>query len=351
MRRLSALAATVFSTILVGLFQSSCFAHSIEGITNLSPPPVASAQTSPDLPQVVEGVIDQFKLWQAGSTIRACFFGSSHEVQEKFVEATQEWLDHANLKIDFGSTDAYRDCASDPGNQLRIAFKPTGNWSYVGTDSIRVGLSQPSMNIANGNSMGEAVINPKSFRSTVLHEVGHFLALQHEHQSPEANCDSEFDWPIIYSEFMSRYGWDQAKVDNNLRSLVKTRRLRTTPYDTSSIMHYYFEPWMYADGENSKCYVGHNNDPSGVDLLTMEAAYPSSPSEQLNLVNKRLESTRDLLKDNTVSAEEKKLLVEAVKAEVDRFPGANVDVIITGNKSPVVKDVNTGGGDFNLEIK
>ncbi|MGX9117870.1 M12 family metallopeptidase [Mesorhizobium sp. BHbsci] len=214
------------------------------------------------------------------------------------------------------------------------------------------------MNIQSGNAMGVSVTEMGSFRGTVLHEIGHALSLQHEHQSPEASCDTEFDWDTVYPEFKQRYGWDRAKVDHNLGTLVKSKRLRTTAYDPHSIMHYYFPAWMFRDGEASACYTGHNHTLSPLDIASIKSAYPQDPGAQLQLVNGRLEATKSLIEESISDDEDfrdevKRAIQDVVK---DNFPQADIsiisgDSIATGDKSPVINRTSTEGGDIKIDIK
>jgi hypothetical protein len=245
-------------------------------------------------PVAVEGVVDQFRLWQAGSSLTVCFFDGTQE-QRKFIRDVAEgMLTDVNLTFNFGDNPTLRDCDSRQVQHIRIAFDlPSGNWSYIGTDSIRVDGEQPSMNL--GDLAAATVLDSPSNRGLILHEFGHALALQHEHQSPAAGCDSEFDWETIYSTFQNQYGWDRQKVDTNIRSLKDTPRLRASPYDRTSIMHYYFPAWMYRNGDRSKCYVGHNQSLSATDRQVLRESYPSSAPSQLAEINKRADLAKHVL--------------------------------------------------------
>lgn len=256
-------------------------------------------------PNAVEGVVDEFRLWQTGSALKACFFGGSEDLKKFFADTSKDITDIANLKFDFGESPNFNKCG-DGAYHIRIAFEhDAGNWSYIGTDSIRVGGDKPSINIGYGADSDFSLLNKSRLKGVILHELGHAIALQHEHQSPEAHCDAEFDWPKIYASFKQNYGWDKTKVDTNLRMLTASPRLRTTKYDKSSIMHYYFPAWMYARGSESNCFVHENLQLSSIDKETISTSYPASAEAQLDLIKERSSLANTVL-HKIVSTDEQK---------------------------------------------
>lgn len=256
-------------------------------------------------PTSVEGVVDQFKLWQTGATLKVCFFPAASDLKKFVVEAVNAMVQDMNLRMDFGQAPGYHACAPGPVSQIRIAFDPTaGNWSYVGTDSMRVSLNEASMNIGDAALMSSTRIGPDRIRAIVFHEFGHAFALQHEHQSPVANCEKEFNWPKIYSAFLRDYGWDKKKVDDNLRTLQRSPRLRVTDYDPKSIMHYYFPEWMYLQGKNSKCFVQENVVLSAADEKILKASYPASGVSQIEEINRRGEFSKTILDKLNLNSEQ-----------------------------------------------
>ncbi len=74
------------------------------------------------------------------------------------------------------------------------------------------------------------------FEATVLHEFGHALGMQHEHQHPKA--DIPWNKPAVYDFYLSAYQWSKEEVDHNLFKLLEDKLTRTTVYDPTSIMHY-----------------------------------------------------------------------------------------------------------------
>ena len=111
-------------------------------------------------------------------TITYCYLkgpNQGNDVQHAKVDATiQEWQLYAN--IIFHKTD-------DQNATLRITFdKTTGSWSYVGKQVTSVAAGSPTMNL--GWIDDESTTLQASDKGTILHEFGHVLGLQHEHQSP-----------------------------------------------------------------------------------------------------------------------------------------------------------------------
>ena len=126
--------------------------------------------------------------------------------------------------------------------QIRNLFSPTApndisNWSKVGADAARVPKGKHTMALnlkVNG-------MKDEEKRSMVLHEFGHALGLDHEHQrsdfwdildAKDQQGSCKF---IIGRELMLKNGAclqhfkEVASIEHHIRS----------PYDPTSIMHYW----------------------------------------------------------------------------------------------------------------
>jgi|GEM_PF-6919632 len=274
-------------------------AHSLGGEDGAGPTPPMKAYLEEvralgrDLPNGVgvRGVLDQFKLWPVNAAPVVCFNNGDQALRRLFVETSQRWLAGTSLRFDFGSAPGYRNCAGAAKADIRVSFNPAdGHWSYVGTDSLS--FKTTTLNIGY-SQVPDSDVHRARLEEVVLHEVGHAIGFEHEHQSPESKCEDEFDWPKVYTYAKTRWGWvkngevDKEAVDFNMRVLTSTERLRMTPYDRLSIMHYYFEPALFKRGRASPCFVGHNRVLSETDKRMAREAYPASLAMQDDHLQKR----------------------------------------------------------------
>src|SRR5438876_455053 len=78
-------------------------------------------------------------------------------------DAASTWARYANIQFKLDSKDA--------DAEIRITFEGRRSHSYIGTDSAKMNPSEPTMALGSLDS--------------ALHEFGHALSLEHEHQNPE----------------------------------------------------------------------------------------------------------------------------------------------------------------------
>jgi hypothetical protein len=276
----------------------------------------------------LHSVILLSKRWSPGQTVTVAFLGGDTVLHRKIQRVVERWSTVANLTFDFGDTDsgAFRGWSRNDtgyGAHVRIAFDEVGYWSHVGTDAIDPDVapaSHPSMNV-----QGFDQSLPDGWEATVLHEFGHAMAFEHEHQSPEGTCELEFRWendagyeptppggeggyqrdasgrhPGIYTVLGGPPNeWEPSVVDYNLRKLRNTREIRASRFDRASIMKYYFEPWMLVSGTRSSCYSRRSSGLSDGDRRAAAEEYPRDPAiAQANeaQIRKRIDATLDSLR-------------------------------------------------------
>ena len=261
--------------------------------------------------------------------IRVAFNGGSPAVRQEIRRIAQDWAGETNalveaadrprlpydpygldgaLNFDFGvetaegfkfHTWSYHDetYAAD----IRIGFEDgQGFWSMIGTDATSewlVPADAASMNLEGLHGYSPM---PKGWRSTIYHEFGHALGLQHEHQHPTSECgnalrleddegyqltlnegdravpdpDGKRPGVLTQLEHAPNY-WSRRDAKHNLRQLKKTKDLAVVDFDPDSIMRYEFAAEWYRDDAPQECLPTglRPSKPSPVDFAMVAATY------------------------------------------------------------------------------
>lgn len=243
--------------------------------------------------------ISGLKVWNTAQPIRVCFFGGPLPVRARIAQVASQWAALGGyVPLDFGSLDNPRACLISEFNQVRVGFAYKGYWSMVGSDSVNLAAQyEQSMNLALFD------INPPTepgFSRVVLHEFGHALGFQHEHQSQTSPCSTEFNWDAVYAylEGPPNY-WSKEQIDHNLRPRSEAGDV-SSPFDRDSIMLYSFPASFYRTGTKAECYTPGNNAISQADIEGILRFYPADVAKQANAQKAALQayiSTVDALPD------------------------------------------------------
>jgi hypothetical protein len=222
------------------------------------------------------GVYSRTKLWPPDKRVlRVCFMESPQQTRRRIARFANQWTEvRTRLSFDFGDRNDPRLCDPEDGSitHIRVGFDEVGYWSMVGQDSLHlVPQAEKSMNLeAFDNDPPDQV----EFRRVVLHEFGHALGLQHEHQNPLSECEREFDWERIYRYFEGPPNfWNKDLVDHNMRSIHEPG-LMADEFDRRSIMLYTFPAEHFLKAETSPCFAPSNSRLSAGDRVIMERMYP-----------------------------------------------------------------------------
>lgn len=207
------------------------------------------------------------KLWKPGRVLKVKFLDGDPVVQEKLQPFAHEWEKYANIKFEFGQ---------DPKAEIRISFKQTGSWSYLGTDALGIPLNQPTMNfgwLTKSTALEE-------YSRVVIHEFGHALACIHEHQNPSTNIP--WDKEKVYKYYQGPpNNWTRMQVDINLFTRYAKDDTQFSEFDKESIMLYPI-PNDFTIGDFE---VGWNKVLSAVDKQYIGTLYPKAekPTNELTI--------------------------------------------------------------------
>lgn len=308
--------ATAVVAIVVLFWPGAIVAHDLRGVITqqkLSEQSATQQQQDVLKPQMLQqvsakanipvfatrSVITVASVWPAGHKLSICFIGGSGAVGTDAVQRrilrviTHGWQVGtltANRLIYDGSFSQPRKCDNPPTADIKVAFfsgpQYGGWWSYIGTESL---TNTPSMNF-DGFTMNYPP-DPR-WSGVVLHEMGHALGLEHEHQSPNAP-----DCRWAYSDILTAFQWsgateDERKKDmlHNLQRLQNTMvngvpRYVASAYDSTSVMHYYFDPKYFTDRTEDKCYIPRdNNKPSHEDIAGLQQIFGPQLAHKQNLL-------------------------------------------------------------------
>lgn len=219
-------------------------------------------------PRKKRSVADYSVFWRPGQTLRISFIGTPCPWLKKSIFDTAcQWLKYANLNFELLDNDVDK-------AEIRIQtdVQEGVNFSFLGNQALDVG----GATMALGVKLSDPLFEP-----FVLHEFGHALGMEHEHQHPRANIPWDLD---AVRQMLAVILADEANNPNDLDDLIEedlatqflplpdNGDLLILPYDRRSIMHYPIRQKLTRHAFKRS----HNLKISKKDKRFMRLVYPAS---------------------------------------------------------------------------
>ena len=132
---------------------------------------------------------------------------------------------------DLGIGIKFKEVASRDQAMVRIGFMSgDGSWSYVGRAVLGIAADQRTMNFG-WDIAGDI--------DTAIHEIGHTLGFEHEHQNPFSGI--VWDEEKVYADLAQPpNSWSREKTYYNIIRKLSENSVAGTQWDPNSVMHYPF---------------------------------------------------------------------------------------------------------------
>jgi hypothetical protein len=177
------------------------------------------------------------QLWPAGYALRITFLNGTSEQRDRVIHHAREWTHYAYVTFEF---DEHQTA------DIRISFTPGVSWSAVGTDALVTEYFQPFEPTMNLGWITPD-LSEEDCAAVVLHEFGHAIGLQHEHQSPRSPI--RWNRKAVKADLSGwpNY-WTPEQIEQNVFRRYRRTSTQYTSFDPLSIMIYPIPKHWTLDG-------------------------------------------------------------------------------------------------------
>ena len=193
-------------------------------------------------PRRAAAILSTQSKWVNGTVLHYCFFGAGSHFSVPKTQADAVRGAFAKWKA-IGIGLEFQEVGQLSEAEVRVGYSTAdgSSASAVGRDVLNVPLNEPT-------TVYGWDLNTPYGSGTALHELGHVIGMEHEHQNPFAGI--KWHEQAVYDSLARPpNNWDHNTTFHNILEKLTPQQVQGSAWDPDSIMEYEFEPGLIDEPE------------------------------------------------------------------------------------------------------